>query len=434
MQGKRLFFIYIFFSLILVPVIIFRSLFSDELSYYLQAGKLVREGYLPYRDFFYPQMPFSAYIYALTSTGGFKGLYLSRIFACSLFFVLSILFFYKKKSLRLLLLFLLNGGFLIFYTIGDKDIIIGFFLSIIFLLSLEEKNLKNLFLSGLLIGILTGIRYIFILSLIFFIPLRRKELFPFISGFLISFSPIIFFVNKSPFYFFFDNFYYHIFLRKKCGFSQKIFQIFKTLSYPPNAIILFGMIMSSSKKFLKYYIFLITINFLYYIILSGTQFFYLTHTLPIMIYLGIDFFERMDKKLFLKIFLIYTISGIILDSIFYLPGLKEPQKSFNIINMRKVCEIVNKNKNEEDVVLSELSHITYLTNSKSVLNFRTFSSIHLFPFDEHIYSPYHLYLYIKKYKPQIIVIHRENLRYTGIKNNYFLIHTFSNYLIFKKSP
>lgn len=432
---KEIFLIYLIFFIICIPIIFFRNLFSDELSYYLQASKLVKEGYLPYRDFFFPQMPFSAYAYFLTSIGGFEGVYLSRIFATILFFILSIIFYKNTSSLRLLLIFLFNGVFLVFYTIADKDIIISFFLSIIFFLSFKEKNNFNLFISGILLGILTGIRYIFFLSFLFFIPLKKNEMIILFSGFLIPFLLIIYFVSISPFYFFFDNFYYHLFLRQELqpSFPQKVIEIIQTILYPPNSIILFGLLKNPKKEFKKYYIFIIFINFLYYIILSGPQFFYLSHTLPLIIYLGKNFFIKMNKKIFKILFIIYFLSGTILNILFYLPGLKEPQKSFTRKNLTKICEIVEENMSGNDVIISELPHITYLLKIPSILKFRLNSSVHALSFDKHIYSPYHFYLYIKKYEPDIFIVHRENLKYTGIKDDYELLTEFSRYLVFKKN-
>lgn len=432
---KRILLIYFLFFSLSSVIIRYRSLFSDELLYYLQAAKLIREGNLPYRDFFFPQMPFSAYAYVLTSIGGFEGLFLSRIFATILFFILSIIFYKKTGSLKMLLLFLFNGAFLIFYNIADKDILIVFFLSLVFFISFKEKSNINLFISGMLIGILTGIRYIFILSFIFFIPLKKKELLLFFSGFIIPFLLIIYFVIISPFYFIFDNFYYHIFLRKELqpNISQKLIEIIKTIFYPPNSIILFVFFKNITKSFKKYYLFLFLINFLYYIVLSGTQFFYLSHTLPIILYLGKDFIKKMKRETFIFLFIIYIISGIFINIFFYLPGIKEPQRSFNKKDFKILCEMIEDNTSENSLIISEIPHITYFLKMSSPLKFRLQSSVHSFQFDEHVYSPYHFYLYIKKYKPDILIIHRENLRYAGISNNYKLLRHFSYYLVFKKS-
>jgi hypothetical protein len=48
---------------LLIPIGRVRLIDGDE-GYYLQAARLVSEGKRIYTDFFYPQMPFGAHVYA----------------------------------------------------------------------------------------------------------------------------------------------------------------------------------------------------------------------------------------------------------------------------------------------------------------------------------------------------------------------------------
>jgi len=91
-MKRKDFYLFLLTGIFLVVLINFRNLFTDELKYYLPAALMMREGLIPYRDFFFPQMPLSAIFFIPTSTGGWSGLFLTRTLASILFLLIGYLF------------------------------------------------------------------------------------------------------------------------------------------------------------------------------------------------------------------------------------------------------------------------------------------------------------------------------------------------------
>ena len=434
-MKRKDFYLFLLTGIFLVVLINFRNLFTDELKYYLPAALMMREGLIPYRDFFFPQMPLSAIFFIPTSTGGWGGLMLSRSLASVLFLLMGyILYIHTHRDRRFLLLYLFNASLLFFMPVAKSRIFISFLLTLIFLLTLRERTPRNLFLAGFLVGILTGVRYVYLLSFILFLPMNRKNMKFFIPGLITPLIlPLLFFI-LSPGNFIFDNFIYHFLLRRNFPSPpfQKVSSILKTIFFPSNLVLLIVLFLNYKRSNLKYYIFIFLINILYYMSLTPVQFHYHAETLPLVIYLVYDFFKRMEKKIFVPVYLFY-LTSIILCIYAYLPGFKEPQKYFTVKRIKEVCTLIEENMKGKGWLISELPQIPYLTGLKTPTVFRIESVIPGGPSNRRTYSPEKLELYIGLYNPEIIIVHKDQLRWINWKNKYKPIGENGGYVFLKRT-
>jgi hypothetical protein len=75
-------------ALLPLPVVALNRLVDGDEGYYLMAARLVREGQVPYRDFFYPQSPLLPHVYAVLPGGSWQ---LARLFTALVAAVLALL-------------------------------------------------------------------------------------------------------------------------------------------------------------------------------------------------------------------------------------------------------------------------------------------------------------------------------------------------------
>jgi hypothetical protein len=236
------------FSLRLTPVIFIlciliylwfslnRFIAWDE-GFYVIAGKLILEGKLPYRDFFYPQMPLLPYIYAcwfgVVGTGWYETRIITGIFAGSgVFLVWQIIHKRFGKSAGLLGLWLMFCSHFSFaWSTTAKAYGITMMLILLSYIFSTSKNInkKKIFISGLFLGLAVNTRlYVVALAIVPLISWAFNDSKDFISritwyglGFLIGLLPGIIFLLLYPEQFWFNNIGYHL-TRSKASLNRAI--------------------------------------------------------------------------------------------------------------------------------------------------------------------------------------------------------------------
>ncbi|MGO9570243.1 MAG: ArnT family glycosyltransferase [Desulfomonilaceae bacterium] len=217
--------------LLFCPISHLRLVDGDE-GYYLLAARLVSEGKLPYRDFFFPQMPLIPYVYALwmkmTGISWHFARWLSAVFAVSLglaIFLQTIRLTGRRKAgLIALLLFSFNTLALLWLTVIKTYALSSMLLFLAFAVipDNEERNSSSrlsYFMAGTLVGLSFLSRSIFVLAALPFVsnilrlqcpPKNRlARLCLFVCGLLLVGFTIMPFMAASPEGFAFGNFGYH---------------------------------------------------------------------------------------------------------------------------------------------------------------------------------------------------------------------------------
>jgi len=222
----------------------------DE-GFYLYAAQLVMQGYLPYVDFFYPQMPYLPYIYGIWMELFGYDWYAARSFTAVLSAASGLLVFklgllIVPRSWAYLALFLFGtSNFVVpwFLTAQTYSLSVLLFLISLYLVLLNKKNISGLvFLSGVFFALAGGVRLFFlgllpVLLLAMFLTKTNREqwrqlILKFSGGAILGALPILLLLSYSFDLFWFNNMGYHV-MRSDGDFSaelQRKFSIFLALA------------------------------------------------------------------------------------------------------------------------------------------------------------------------------------------------------------
>jgi hypothetical protein len=392
---KLIFFSLLFFQLLLLFIFVFFRFIDADEGVYLTSASLVREGKLPYLDFFYPQMPFLPYLYSFISQGGMSSLFGGRVISAFLNLVLGlVLFFWSKRilgknSLALILFFLFSfNGFLLTWQSVIKTYSfsnLASFVAFIFLMdALIKKPSRAIyfFLAGLFLGLGFSVRLIFLplflltLLIIFVLPkeiLERKvkpALF-FIFGFIISSGLAIYFLFSETYAFIFENFTYHRLWGinvVETGLHQVLISFLKFAVLPQNLVIIglsiFSLVIFLKKKTVLVcqssysailaFLFALTI-IISYLFVRPPQNQYYVQALPFLIFASAPaveyFLLRLKRKISILIGAIYLL-GLVPLFLIFIWGIREKDKVFHLSEVKKVVTLIQKHSNSNDQILS----------------------------------------------------------------------------------
>lgn len=219
---------------------------QDE-GYYLTASKLVASGMLPYRDFFYCQMPYLPYLnlpwLALFDFNWYAARVLVAVYT-SLTFVVVYLYGKRKSGSRAvatwLTLFVASSTLLVdWFNTAKTYSITTLFLLISYLLVSETKGSTRraqwLFLAGVLGSLCIGIRLPFLASVaVLWFMVERRGVLALTAGAAVGGMPLLFFFAKSPAAFWFNNWAFHQ-TRTGAGtlggLSQKLYLVWTQLGF-----------------------------------------------------------------------------------------------------------------------------------------------------------------------------------------------------------
>ena len=202
-------------ALVFGPLVAFRFLDGDE-GVYAYASRLALHGHVPYREFFYEQMPLLPFVYGAWIGVLGESWYAIRSLSALLAIAVGGLLFVhverragRRPALAAVALYALSG--LVF---GYFSIVKTFALASLFLLGafvLVERPRPRWLVAGLLVGFAVDTRLVFAAAIPAFAVLaaRRRGLSPLAGGLAVGLVPSVVFFALSPHAFVFDNLRYH---------------------------------------------------------------------------------------------------------------------------------------------------------------------------------------------------------------------------------
>jgi 4-amino-4-deoxy-L-arabinose transferase-like glycosyltransferase len=197
------------------PLVAFRFLDGDE-GVYAYASRLALHGHVPYRDFFYEQMPLLPYVY-----GAWIGVFGESWYAARSLSALAaaatgaLLFFHVERrlgrwpALAATCLYALSGLVFGYFTIVKTFALASLFLFGAYVL--VEARRPRWLVAGLLVGLAVDTRLVFAAAIPAFavLAVRRRALPPFGGGLAAGLVPSVVFLALSPHTFVSDNLRYH---------------------------------------------------------------------------------------------------------------------------------------------------------------------------------------------------------------------------------
>jgi 4-amino-4-deoxy-L-arabinose transferase-like glycosyltransferase len=204
-------------ALVLVPIALVRFLDGDE-GVYAYASRLAIHGKLPYRDFFYEQMPLVPYVYGAWTAVAGESWYTLRILSALLAAGCGALVYVAAlrragRPAALLGAMLYATSALVF---GYLTIVKTFALAAVLILAafvLAERadvSARRWFAVGVLAALSVDARLVFLAALPVFVALARRRLAPLAAGFAVGVAPAVFFLALAPRQFVWDNLGYHL--------------------------------------------------------------------------------------------------------------------------------------------------------------------------------------------------------------------------------
>ena len=380
--------------------------FSDE-TIYINMAKALKEGLLPYKDFFYAHPPLQLLLlFPVAQTGNFflTKIYISLIGLSCVFltYIIAKEIFGRKAAFISLISFFLFPGFIIFgnLAMGTFEALLFFLLSFYFLL----KN--RLLISAILMSLSFYTRYLVLLLipfvLLYLLKYKRKEVKKFLV-LVLSTSIVILFVLYTLFgsNFIIDTVFYHFESNIKIPLSLAnwIWQYF-SLGFFTIFISLLSLTFGYFKKDYKIMLFSaypLIYDLIVLLIFRQVIYHYFAFALPlIFIVFGKVFSSSKFKevKIFLILILALSIFTNLQSLIYYF------DESIN----SAFVEVVNytlENTEKDDLIFGEprmINFVSFVTNRKIVNNYFDSDLKHLnFKGLEKVVSE------IKEAKPKIII-------------------------------
>lgn len=427
----RAFVLILIFQIILLLAFVFLRLIDFDEGSYLSSAYLVKCGNLPYLDFFFPQMPYLPYVYALVSSYGLSSLYYGRLISLAFGICLSILIFWfahrlfkdEKLSLSLFFLYGFNGLVLSWHAVVKTLVFSDFFgfLSFIFFilyLSSPKKKLK-LFWAGFFVGVAFNFRLTFFLILalegimIFVLPpsesLKKRivDTILLVSAALLASPLAIYLFFKNPNAFVFGNIGFHQAWGLeviKMTFFQKLYTFSKFVFNPQNLFLLILATVSMIwlvKKLIKKLkptsedkitIFALSISLVIIVtsfLQEPTEFQYYEQALPYLLFCSVPVLSRLiskwkDKRLIWRGFAIFYLLSAIPFIVVFIFAIRPKDVPFRIDKAKEVVEVVKQNSPPGEKILSGWPGYVIFAQRESVPGMETFgwAIIHLLSKEE----------------------------------------------------
>jgi len=423
------------FQIILLLSFVFLRLIDFDEGSYLSSAYLVRGGKLPYLDFFFPQMPYLPYVYALVSSYGLSSLYYGRLISAGAGIFLSILIFwfayklFKDTRLALSLLFLygFNGLVLSWHGVVKTLVfsnLFGFisFIFFVFYLSSKEELLPKgdapplagrahlavkLFWAGFFAGLAFNFRLTFFLILaleavmIFVLPpylsLKKRiiDAFWLFPGAILSSFLAIYLFFKNPEAFIFGNLGFHQLWGTgllKMTFFEKLYTFSKFVFSPQNLFILILAAVSLIwlvKKLIKegrltledkIIIFALSISVVIIVtsfLMTPTEFQYYQQSLPYLLFSSVPPLSRLiskwkDKKLIWRGCAAFYLLSAAPFIVVFIFAIRPKDVPFRIDKTKEVVEVVKQNSSPKEKILSGWPGYVIFAQRESVPGMETF--------------------------------------------------------------
>lgn len=365
MNKKNIIYYIIFFIIILIYLGIKSTNveygFSDENTYFYM-GKLVAEGNLPYKDFFFSHPPLQIFILALIfKVFGFNFIILKLLPTLFIIITAFFVFLTMRKfngiySILATVLFLFSYDCLRFSTYNMGVNLALMFLMIGFYLFF---NKKFFFFSGLFFGLAGLTRFISLipfLVILFFLLIKNRKLFlKFLAGFSITFIlPNLVFILALGSKYIIPVFKYH-FLKPETTEGKKIAIFYRMVKV--NILLFLPALLffvDKIKKKVGVVALIAGIYILFLISLNKVFGYYSMILFPFLAILGsyslINLIEKIkvDKKIIYSILFIV----IIIFSFFFLSNyVKYDYQNFN--NAQEIAQYISSNSDENEGIFGD---------------------------------------------------------------------------------
>jgi 4-amino-4-deoxy-L-arabinose transferase-like glycosyltransferase len=406
-------------QLCLLLVFVFVRLIDHDEGAYLSAARLVKQGKLPYLDFFYPQMPYLPYALALVSDCGFSSLFCARLISALAGLLLSVLLFsfvYRlsgdaRLSLFLFFLYGFNGLTVNWHCVAKTLVFsdlfgfLSFSCFAYYLLSGGSTKRRLIFLAGLLMGVAFNFRLVFLplllteALLVLWLSTERRvkdrlldAVLLFCGAVLASLLAISLLV-RDPHAFVFGNVGYHL----KWGgevirmaFMRKAYTLAEFVFYPQNLLILtlggIGLVIlirklrgagldSRERVIIAALLCCLVLLFICFL-MSPTQLQYYEQALPYVLISSIPALSKINPRWLEKKALVGTISVFYL--VFLIPFIviflfvsREKDGPYAISEVKSVTKVVSANSRRGDTVLSDWPAYQVLSNREATPGMET---------------------------------------------------------------
>ncbi|HYZ76576.1 MAG TPA: glycosyltransferase family 39 protein [Gaiellaceae bacterium] len=203
-------------ALVFGPLVAFRFLDGDE-GVYAYASRLAFHGHVPYRDFFYEQMPLLPFVYGAWIGVLGESWYVIRSLSALLAIAIGALLYVHVErragrwpAFAAVALYALSGLVFGYFSIVKTFALASLFLLGAFVL-VDGRPRPRWLAAGLLVGLAVDTRLVFAAAIPAFAVLaaRRRGLPRLVAGLVVGVVPSVVFFALSPHAFVFDNLRYH---------------------------------------------------------------------------------------------------------------------------------------------------------------------------------------------------------------------------------
>jgi 4-amino-4-deoxy-L-arabinose transferase-like glycosyltransferase len=481
----------IFWGLIGLTVIIgavfvfFRIVDGDE-GFYLSAAAMVKSGFRPYLDFFFPQMPGLPLIQAPFADHGWTTLYITRFIGLFCHLLLALLVYQfsrdlsgdKNIGLAALFLTLLSGPLLNWNSLAKPFPFTNLFLLASFIVMVsalrrEKISYPQIGLAFLFLSMAVNIRSMFVIlvPLYFFLCLfylmntrqLRKLHFALavLLGLLIpSLYSLRLFV-QAPGSFFFNNLGFHFLRADQNGFiyviKLKRYVLLKVLIQPhffiPIGLALWSLVIINSKKYrhdysswhkmvFQFALVIAAFIFIVYMIPHPVHVQYFNQILPFMIICGIPAIRLILEKTpaFKMSLVVIYLLALLLYPALYIIDVRGMHEIYSMENVKKVTQAIRASSADDDIILSEWVGYNVLSERSQVSGGEFVGYQYVFATP---YVPYNRYQLLSNEKinellkrqiPKLIVIKNSPIPEweKDLDNNYRMLVQINKVLIYER--
>jgi len=376
--GNPLFPLLFLYILLSIGFVFLRIVNVDEGLHLLYARE-ISDGKVPYQGFFFPQMPLVLYLLSPFASRGLSGYFAARMLYAGFGILLGLSIFYysrertKDPQLSLLSLFLyaFNGFILSWHTVLQFNAPTDLFLFLAFWSSLKGKPIY-LLISGLLLGIVIGLRIVFLpLTLLLFVWLSanktRGNMLVWMAGLLLTSSFWLRYLLKYKSLFLFDVLFSQ--LRRKDLFLpiahpifQKCMVLGKFLGFPQTGgIVLLALLtitylrrkLGNFKPELLSFLIGATI-FLTYLLAIPSMFHYFVQALPFFLVTSLPYLKGLlqgRRRLLYALLPIYAIF-LVVPIALHIIGVREHDRTWKVGNIRRAVAWIDRNSVEGEEIFS----------------------------------------------------------------------------------
>ncbi len=462
---------------------------SDE-GFYLSAAREVAAGDIPYRDFFYPQMPYLPYLFSLFSGHGFATLYLSRLASVAVSLLASVLLYLimvrltaDRTVVNLLMAgYVFSGLAVSMHSVAETYAWTNVFLvaGLYFLVRFDEsRKLWPLMLCGALMALAANVRLmmapLILLYLIRIIVVAKGKRLSAVLAYALSLAlvslPSLYLLALDTRRYVFDNIGFHLIRNPGVGFpgtaSQRLTVIGKLLINPQVLLVLAALIVAvvawrraPGGRGLGYAftsipgfagIVMLAIVFIH-LLPEPIHQRYFVQALPFALLAvpgGIEYFLSRARHVFgfvtnrrlAHVLIVVYILGMTPYFVVFIGAVRECDGHTNIANLKRICACLDDSA-ADGPILAELPMISVLSNKPTVDGIEFLGFEYILPIDD---ADKRYYRFVLNKDLKKVLETRQASHYVVVNDppqelteataaNYELAGTFDRFKVYRRMP